>query len=415
MTILLAPMVLVVAVATIVFVERHWDNVTRRLASDIASEVHALSDLLEYSSMKPSAVKNFIERNFDLQVLIAPQQLPKRIVSIDGEKPIDQPFMEDALYERFKKDFTVHVTADNIFIVFPSKYGMVSVSLPRKRLFNKTAPVFLMWLLGTPILLSLIAAIFLRNQIRPIRRLAEAADKLGKGQEIEDFQPRGADEVRQAGYAFIRMRDRLQRQISKKMEMLAGVSHDLRTPLTRMSLQLSMMKDSDEIEGLKRDVSDMSKMVTSFLDFARENETEATSSIDICELIHEIATRQAKEVHVKCDVKGKLNLRVQSIKRCLVNILENASRYADESWISVTNDPERLFIVIDDNGPGIPENKRALAFKPFYRLDESRNQDVPGTGLGLAIARDVIHQHGGKIHLEDSPKGGLRVSIKIPL
>jgi two-component system, OmpR family, osmolarity sensor histidine kinase EnvZ len=274
-------------------------------------------------------------------------------------------------------------------------------------------------MLGTSLILSIIAIIFLRNQIKPIRRLAAAADRFGKGQGMdEEFQISGATEVRQAGAAFNLMRERITRQIRQRTDMLTGVSHDLRTPLTRMKLQLAMLGDDPAIHGLKADVTEMETMVDGYLTFARGESDEPAVDVDISELIETtVSGWQRNGSVIDCHVEGTLRLLVKrdALRRCLDNLISNAEHYGGHIWVHAGKRDSAIEVTVDDDGPGIPEEARQDVFRPFFRLDQSRNPDIGGTGLGLAIARDIARSHGGDIRLEDSPRGGLRARLRLPI
>ncbi|MHA1564383.1 MAG: ATP-binding protein, partial [Alphaproteobacteria bacterium] len=262
------------------------------------------------------------------------------------------------------------------------------------------------------------ATLFMRNQVSPIKRLARAADNFGKGRDAPDFRPSGATEVRQAATAFLAMRDRIKRQIQQRTEMLAGVSHDLRTPLTRMKLQLAMFKKNPEIDDLSADVAEMERMVNGYLDFARGEGSEAPTRTDIIPVL-EAVVHDARRAGVTIDLTAQgpleLPLRQDAFRRCMTNLISNAARYGQRIVIAADRDGNTLKITVDDDGPGIPAAKREEAFRPFQRLDESRSPDTSGTGLGLSIARDIVHGHGGEISLAQSPLGGLRAVVSLPL
>jgi two-component system osmolarity sensor histidine kinase EnvZ len=325
-----------------------------------------------------------------------------------------------AIDERFGVPYQIDAYAysDRILISLQLNDGVLRVITSEKRLFSTTTYIFIMWMIGTSLVLIAVAIIFLRNQIRPIRRLAEAADSFGKGRDVDDFHPSGASEIRRAAAAFRIMKERIQRQISQRTEMLAGVSHDLRTPLTRMKLQLAMLGDGEEVRELRRDVADMEKMITGYLAFARGQDNEAAVATDLPELLHEVvnaARRQGGNVELSTDTDMMVPIRPNAFKRCLTNLVENAMRHARHVAISARQLEDSVEIAIDDDGPGIPEERREDVFRPFTRLDRSRNLDSGSVGLGLTIARDVIRGHGGDITLSQAPQGGLRALLRLPV
>jgi two-component system osmolarity sensor histidine kinase EnvZ len=307
---------------------------------------------------------------------------------------------------------------DKILIAVELKNGVLEVEAPIKRLFSSTIYVFILWMVGTSIVLSAIAIYFLSRQIQPIRRLAFAAESFGKGVQVLDFKPTGAREVRQAANAFIRMRERIQRQISQRTEMLAGVSHDLRTPLTRMKLQLAMVPDSEAVDNLKLDISEMERMVEGFLAFARGEGSEVPVPTALDQLIAGVvdgARRRGATVEAEPVPEVTLNLRANAITRALTNLLDNAVRFGSHARVTVTSRPWAVEITIDDDGPGVEPDKREAVFKPFYRGDSARNPQTGGVGLGLTIARDVVRNHGGDVVLSTSPLGGLRALVRLPV
>jgi two-component system osmolarity sensor histidine kinase EnvZ len=275
-----------------------------------------------------------------------------------------------------------------------------------------------MWMIGTSLILFGVATIFMRNQVSPLRRLASAAENFGKGRDTPNFSPSGATEVRQAASAFMSMRDRIQRQIQQRTEMLAGVSHDLRTPLTRMKLQLAMLQDNAEIEELNSDVAAMEGMIEGYLNFARGEGSETPVPTDartlLDEVVHE-ARRNGVQITFEMEEAIELPLARNAFKRSLTNLIDNAARHGEQVSVLGQRNGSVLEFIVDDDGPGIPEDMRDEVFRPFFRLDQSRNLATGGTGLGLSIARDIVRTHGGDITLSDAPSGGLRATIRVPI
>ena len=295
--------------------------------------------------------------------------------------------------------------------------GVLQVEFARKRLFSSTTYVFVLWMVGTSMILFGLATIFMRNQVKPIRRLAIAAEDFGKGRDTPNFKPEGAIEVRQASSAFISMRDRIKRQVSRRTEMLAGVSHDLRTPITRMKLQLELLKENKNTGELARDLSEMEHMLEGYLAFARGEGEELPKEVNVVKLVKQVigdVKKNGANIVLSSEKRVLISLRPNLFRRCIANLIENADRYASAVSVELTVEVGFVKILIDDNGPGISEELRDQVFRPFFRLDDSRNLDTGGVGLGLAIARDAIISHGGEIELQDSPTGGLRVMLKLP-
>jgi two-component system osmolarity sensor histidine kinase EnvZ len=294
----------------------------------------------------------------------------------------------------------------------------VRVFALRSAAYASNSEIFLFWMVGTSSILLIVAVLFLRNQIRPILRLADAAESFGKGREPSNFRPRGAREVRRAAQAFIEMKIRIERAMEQRTAMLAGVSHDLRTILTRFKLELALIGDSPEVDGMRKDVDEMSGMLEDYLAFARGDGGENAQPTDMTKALEELrsdAERNGHNATVQFRGLPVVTVKPAAFKRCLGNLVSNAARYANSIAISGTRDHRYLTVTIDDDGPGIPSAKREEVFKPFLRLDDSRNQDEGGTGLGLAIARDIARSHGGDIMLGDSPMGGLRATVRIPV
>jgi two-component system osmolarity sensor histidine kinase EnvZ len=325
-----------------------------------------------------------------------------------------------ALNERVRLPFLIDDDFDprDVLISIELQDGVLQVAAPRKRLFTPTTYIFVLWMAGSSLVLLAIASIFMRNQVRALRRLAAAAERFGKGRDAPDFRLEGATEVRQAANAFLKMRDRIRRQITQRTEMLAGVSHDLRTPLTRMRLALELMRDKEPTVGeLKADVMAMERMVQGYLDFARGEGPEQPRDIDLVLLIEEVAAavrREGAQVSLALPEEFVLPLRPDAMRRCLANLLGNARRFASHIWVQVLPLRQGVDVLIDDDGSGIPPAERENVFRPFFRLDAARSPTTGGVGLGLTIARDVARGHGGELTLEDSPQGGLRVRLHLP-
>ncbi|HEY0302960.1 MAG TPA: ATP-binding protein, partial [Rhizomicrobium sp.] len=288
----------------------------------------------------------------------------------------------------------------------------------RNAAYASNSEIFLLWMVCTSVVLLFVAIIFLRNQIKPILKLADAAEAFGKGRDAPNFRPRGAREVRRAAQAFIEMKTRVERAIEQRTTMLAGVSHDLRTVLTRFKLELALIDESPEVEAMKKDIDEMARMLEAYLAFARGDLGESAAPTDMAAFIDELkddAERHGHKATVQFHGAPIVTVRPAAFKRCLANLVSNAARYASSIAITGHRDHRYLTITVDDDGPGIPPAQREDVFKPFLRLDDARNQDEGGTGLGLAIARDIARSHGGDIALGDSPMGGLRATVKVPV
>jgi two-component system osmolarity sensor histidine kinase EnvZ len=296
--------------------------------------------------------------------------------------------------------------------------GVLTVTTLRERVTSTTTSIFIMWMAVISLILLGVAILFLRNQIRPIRNLAQVADAFGKGRDAPDFKAWGATEVRQAAHAFQDMRQRIQRHMAQRTEMLAGVSHDLRTPLTRMRLQLEMLPKNKGIEDLLSDVMEMEAMVEGYLAFARNQDTEVAIETDLPKFLEQVVDNARRAgAHIELDAESGIlvPLHPNAFLRCMTNLVDNAQRHATHVAISAKRVGPMIEITVDDDGPGIPPDKRNEVFRPFRRLEESRNPETGGSGLGLAIARDVIRSHGGEITLTDAPIGGLRALLRLPV
>jgi len=418
--ILLTPVILAQLVATFIFYDRHWETMTNRLAFAVAGEIAMVIEELDEDEGAADRAETIARaaRTMDLIVTIEPgARLPDAPQRFSG---MLEETLAYALANRVRRPFTINTRVAHewyeVRVQLPE--GVLRILSPERRLFSPTTYIFILWMTGSAMVLIGIAILFMRNQIRPIRRLAEAADRLGKGRDVAHLKLEGAAEVRKAAAAFLLMRDRIQRQIQQRTEMLAGVSHDLRTPLTRMKLQLAMLGDNPDVEELRRDVAEMEAMIEGYLAFARGEGGEATRRTDVSALLRDVVSDAGREGgRVEADVPDGivLDLRPNAFRRCIANLLVNAGRHADRTWVTARRHGLVLTIHVDDDGPGIPAEMREEVFKPFFRLDSSRNQDTGGAGLGLAIARDVVRAHGGDLTLSGSPRGGLRATVTLPM
>jgi len=423
--IIIAPMALLQSVIAFVFMERHWESVTRRLSEATAGQIGAVIEMYEdyavdddYRRLVQTARSKL---GLSLQVL-PPGDLPA---------PRPKPFF-DLLDRTLSTEIRRHVRYPIwVDTVGRSRHVEIQIQLPehvlrfvakRSQTYASNSHIFLLWMVGTSLVLLTVAIAFLRNQIRPILRLADAADAFGKGRPVpEDFRPRGAREVRPAAFAFLEMRDRIEKHVEQRTTMLAGVSHDLRTILTRFNLQLAMMRDP-RADALKDDVAEMQAMLQDYMAFTKGDAGEETAPHDIRDLLAEVASEMqhtGKHIQVAHKLKRPekmiVPLKRHAFRRAVSNLVSNASRYGETIAITTNLDTRWLRIEIEDDGPGIPPEQREDAFRPFTRLDEGRNQDQGHTGLGLAIARDIARAHGGDIWLDKSQLGGLKAVVRVPV
>ena len=420
LVIVIAPVVLLQSVVAFVFMERHWQLVTRRLSAAVAADVGALVEVYRTypQDAEASALQRIAQQRLNLDVdILRGQQLPP-----PGPRPFFS-LLDEALGRQLElqlsNPFWLDTVGQSDFVEIRVQLGqdVMRVLARRSAAYASNSHIFLVWMVGTSLVLLTVAVLFLRNQIRPIQSLAEAAESFGKGREIE-FRPRGATEVRQAGHAFVEMKRRIERTLSERTAMLNGVSHDLRTILTRFRLSLALLERTPDTEALEKDIDEMSRMLEAYLAFARGEAGEIPISTDIRALLEELkadAERQGHDTALTVNGDPVVVVRPDAIRRALTNLVSNAARHGDSIAITATHDARYLIVTVDDDGPGIPAHLREEAFKPFVRLDEARNVDDGGTGLGLAIARDIARSHGGDIALLDSPMGGLRAMLRVPV
>ncbi len=421
--IIVTPLVLMQAISAYVFYDRHWEIMTRRLVHSLAGDIAFLIEELR-PPISEDGVRRLSERSirhFDIELAWRPADiLPNRppIRMFDDTRDA----MQEAMRAKVRRPYVMDTEAVDrkIEILVQLPDGVLQVLAHKKRLFSSTTYIFLLWMVGSSLVLFAVAIVFMRNQIRPIRRLAVAARAFGLGRDVTGLKPEGATEVRQAANSFLQMKDRINRQLTQRTEMLAGVSHDLRTPLTRMKLQLAMLGDTPDIADLQADIGEMERMVEGYLAFARGEGTEAPVDSDVAELVADVVQSERRDgppIALERPDAGEaaLSVRPNALKRAIANLTRNAKRYGNRVWVTVVRVGDQVEVLIDDDGPGIPANARARAFQPFVRLEPSRNTETGGTGLGLTIARDIVRGHGGDITLETSPRGGLRAVIRLPI
>lgn len=420
LVIVIAPVVLLQSVIAYVFMERHWQTVTQRLSSAVSADIAAMIDVYESypQDADTSVLSRIAAERLGMDVDIIPDS--------DLPPPGPRPFfslldsaLSTELASQVARPFWLDTVGRSSLIEIRVKLDkdVMRILTRRNSAYASNSHIFLLWMLGTSLILLTIAVLFLRNQIRPILKLADAAEAFGKGRDAE-FRPRGAREVRRAGNAFIEMKRRVERAVGERTTMLNGVSHDLRTILTRFKLSLALLERSSEIEALEKDVDEMARMLEDYLAFARGDAGETAVETDIRGLLEELksdAERQGHQTELTVVGDPLVVVRPDAFRRLMTNLVSNAARYGDRIAIRATHDARYLIVMIDDDGPGIPQDQREDVFRPFFRLDEARNVDSGGTGLGLAIARDIARAHGGDIILADSPLGGLRATVRLPV
>lgn len=414
------PLILVQAVAIFVFYDRVFETVTRRLTYAIAGEVAMTIDLWQRARTPEQRDETLASATLlGLAIEIRPGARLGTPMEDDGGGILERRMVQ-FLRDRVGRPFELDVWGQprDVLLQVQLDSGVMAVRFGRERIFTTNGYVMILWMIGSSIIFFAVASIFMRNQVRPIRELAAVSEAFGKGGDIEGYRPSGASEVRQAGAAFVVMRERLRRFLLQRTEMLAGISHDLRTPLTRMKLELALLDEGPSVAGLRADVADMERMVESYLAFVRGDGEEQPTPTDLGRLLADLVADEQREGHpVRLVTEGDLTvtLRAQAVRRSIRNLLANATRHGARIELRAKRRERSVKILIDDDGPGIPSGSREDVFKPFFRLDSSRNSSTGGVGLGLTIARDVVRAHGGDIWLEDSPLGGLRVRIKLPV
>jgi len=421
--IIVTPMILLLGIASYVFFERHFDTTTRRMARDVAADIAFMINVEDSQPDKERTALRERERrmlqydiSFEPGATIPPRRPNHRLTSLDRAL---LEVMTETIGEH-RPFATVHV-GTSVELRVQVHDGVLQVVVPHERLTTSSADIFILWMVGSAFFLVAVAVLFLRNQVRPIEALAFAAENFGKGRSVSDYKPYGAAEVRRAAQAFITMRGRIERHVQQRTEMLAGVSHDLKTPLSRMKLQLAMMGETPDVKAMRTDIIEMEHMLDAYLEFSRGEGGEQALTTDLGELVRDAVAAAANARHaggarvaIVIPKPVELSVKRQALRRCATNLIDNALKYGAQVTVTVMRDERFVRIVVDDDGPGITAERREEAFRPFHRLDEGRNLQAGGVGLGLAIARDLARGHGGDILLDTSPKGGLRATIRLP-
>ncbi len=419
--IIVLPVLLLQILLAVVFFDRHLDRVTARLARSVAGDLNFLAT--RFDAFQSQAARRELlyqgQRNMNMRLEYQADAVLDLSIRPTAITPLDE-LLYETLDQGLPRGYMIFEKPEQkaYELYVPVKGGALFAVVPFNRFTTSTTHILAMWQVGAATLFLTIAILFLRNQVKPIRQLAEAAEKFGRGLDVEDYRPAGASEVRLAGNAFRQMSERIQRQIRQRTEMLAGVSHDLKTPLTRMRLELEMLGEAPGIEDLKADISEMEEMIEAYLAFARGAQGEQSQEVDLADLLGEIAAgaeRDGSEVTLQLAAPLAITCRPLALKRCVTNLVDNARHFGNSIRISARRDEASVTIDVDDDGPGIAPEQRREVFRPFVRLDTSRNPGTGGVGLGLAIARDTIRGQGGDVVLEDSDLGGLRARVRIPL
>ena len=410
------PIILLQIIITVVFFDSLWIKANKGMTRSLVGEVQTMFDVYKKGDAnEQEMIINLYNKNFDFVIVFKENELVPTKKTERWFSPIDRSLRRELkpVFDSFWFDTTSYKELVDLRIKY--KNGALQIFFPRHKIAPSSARIFALWVTLPGFFLIFIALIFLKNQTRPLVNLAKAAEKFGKGEFIKEFRPSGAREIRQAAYEFDRMRKRITIHLNQRSEMLSGISHDLRTPLTRLKLQLALLKQQDIAKKMSDDIDEMERMLNEYLDFASDQKHEKTEMIDINQIIENIVKKyDDKKINLKLEEDKKINIRVNSIKRCLINLIDNGLAYGEKVDILTKKTMQSIIIIIDDDGPGIPENEHQNVMKPFYRIDKSRSQNKSGVGLGLSIANDIIRSHGGSISLEKSPLNGLRARVSLP-
>jgi len=411
------PIILLQIIITVVFFDSLWIKSNKGMTRSLVAEVQTMFEIYEKSNEdEQQKIINLYNKNFDFVIsfkenIIFPAKKAERWFS-----PIDRSLRRELkpVFDSYWFDTTSYKELIELRIKY--KNGIIQILFPREKISPSSARIFALWITLPGLLLIMIAIVFLKNQTRPIVNLAKAAESFGKGEFIKEFRPSGAKEIRQAAYEFDKMRKRITIQLHQRSEMLSGISHDLRTPLTRLKLQLSFLNQKDLSKKMGEDIEEMERMLNEYLEFARYQKNEETETANLNDVIKNIVEKyQDREINVSLEENLTINMRLNSFKRCLMNLIDNGLSYGKKVEIFTKKTLSNIIIFVDDDGPGIPKNEHQNVMKPFYRIDKSRGQNKAGVGLGLSIANDIIRSHGGNISLEKSPLNGLRVKVSLPL
>lgn len=421
--IIVAPMIILQGIVTAVFFDRHYRIVTATMTRGVANDVGYMVMLEERLPLGPERdhERQLAAQVFGYPAAFLPGQRLTRVVSTPATVLDRQLAFIFSSQVPATATFDTQRFRDYVDLRVQLQDGVLRLLVPRERVTASNADIFVLWMIGSSLVLIAVAGLFLRNQVKPIERLAYAAERFGKGQSFAGFKPHGAQEIRRAAAAFMEMRERIERFVQQRTDMLAGISHDIKTPLTRMRLQLAMMKRDPDVVALEGDIAEMERMLNEYLDFARGAGGETATETDLAVLAADAVADAGRAANARQRIMFTavepvhLTVRRNALKRCLGNLLENAVKYGKIVQVQLYRKGDGVELAVDDNGPGIPQQRREEAFRPFHRLDEGRNLQAGGVGLGLAVARDIARAHGGDVRLEDSPLGGLRAVIWLPV
>ena len=412
------PILVLQLVITIVFFDSLWIKTNKGMTRALVNEISTFIEVYDNEKIEKEELKNLFSLFLDLNIEFTENKKFEKNYNERWFSPIDRTLRRELKSNFDLGEYWFDTTSYKELIDLRIKYqnGYFKFLVPKDRVTSSSARIFAIWITVPAIIMVIISLIFLKNQTRPITNLARAAERFGKGEEIQEFKPSGALEIRQAGHEFDKMRKRILRHLNQRTEMLSGISHDLRTPLTRMKLQIAFIKEKDLSKKLTADIDEMEKMLNEYLQFTSSSYIEKDEMFNLSDLIEEIAKKYENEnISINMTPRIYFNGRKNLINRCLNNIIDNALKYANKVTIKLNKKNTNLFITIDDDGPGISVNEHENVFKPFYKIDKGRSDTKSSVGLGLSIASDIIRSHGGNIKLEKSKMNGLRVKIFLPI
>ena len=412
------PIILLQIIITVVFFDSLWIKANKGMTRSLVSEIRTLLDVYQNPEMgQKQSIINIYNKNFDF-IVDYKQDVPfPKVKEERWYSPVDRSLRRELKSSFGGGSYWFDTTSFKELVELRIKYkdGFIQIFFPKHKISPSAVRIFALWITLPGFLLIMIAIVFLKNQTRPIVNLANAAQRFGKGEFVKEFRPSGAQEIRQAAFEFDRMRKRITVHLNQRSEMLSGISHDLRTPLTRLKLQMALLEQQDLAKKMGDDIEEMERMLNEYLEFSRNQKNEETEPININDIMKEIIAKyDPKKIKLTSGERLWINIRPNSIKRCITNLIDNALAYGNKAEITTKKTLNNLIITVDDDGPGIPENEHKNVIKPFYRIDKSRGQNKSGVGLGLSIANDIIRSHGGNIALEKNLSKGLRVKISIP-
>ena len=411
-----APTIILQLIITIVFYDSIWIKANKNTTRSLVAQLKTIEEVYQNDKKNLDFFTDSYKNNFNFEIGIIQEKLP----NISGERkfsPMDRSLRRE-LKSTFGNNnywFSTSKFKNAVEIKIKSENEVIEFLVPKEMVSASSVRLFVLWTTLPSLILVLIALVFLKNQTRPLVRLAKAAERFGKGDYVNDFRPSGAAEIRKAAYEFDRMAKRINRHLNQRSEMLSGISHDLRTPLTRLKLQLAMIKEKDVSKNMSKDIDEMEGMLNDYLQFAKTQAKENTSTINLSNLFIEIKKDlKSENLNLINSEETILKGRVSSLKRCFENVINNGLTYGKKVYVSLHKSSSRVIVNIEDDGPGIAEDQYKNVFKPFFRLDKSRSLNKSGVGLGLAIVEDIINSHGGNIQLGKSQYKGLLVKISLP-